>query len=328
METLNLTLEQVINLLPTTTSLVYVDYRDNLDEQTELIQQCISEGTFDRLYEKVDDWYMDANWEGLDYYLKELKSDIENTFDIEDATDIMEQYEEEIRDEIYNRCDDDIVNDLLRNTSNLIAHYDTGYEMDSGSWNWSEAETRLERIKIKKFLGIKNSGYNDAIDMMIGQATYGGSLLIYFQIDDLKDFFDLENVKSIKFKNAHIGIIDHFNGSGDITDLPKHQFTLPFNKDNVFLEKSIKYNWTYAIAGMVHNWCESTEYIFADDEVGTIEKSTTNNLLEQEQKYNETYKNGSCSVGDMDIKRHRNTTYINNYPCGNKCKDCGTFWID
>lgn len=329
METLQITLEQVLTLLPTSTTLVYVDYRDNLDEQTELIQQCINEGTFDALYEEVTEWYRDTEWDGLSYYLTELKSDIESTFNLDDATDIMEQYEDEIRDEIYNRCDDDILKDLLKNTRSLVAHYDTGYEMEGGSWKWSDAEVRLERIKIKKFLQIKDSYFDSNIDMMISQASYGGNLLIYFQIDDLQEFIDNFNgTKSIKFFDAHIGIIDHYNGSGDITDLPRHEFILPFNKDNVFLEESIKYNWTYSIAGMVSDWCESTQYEFLTEDVGKIQTSTTNNLLKQEQTYNETYKNGLCTFGDMDYNRHRNKEYINNYPCGTKCKDCGTFWID
>ena len=32
--------------------------------------------------------------------------------------------------------------------------------------------------------------------------------------------------------------------------------------------------------------------------------------------------------GDMNISRHKETPYRNDYPCGSRCEDCGTFWID
>ena len=59
-----------------------------------------------------------------------------------------------------------------------------------------------------------------------------------------------------------------------------------------------------------------------------IVESETNKLLEQEKKYNDTWKKGECTFGDMDITRHKNTPYQNDFPCGNKCTSCGTFWID
>ena len=38
--------------------------------------------------------------------------------------------------------------------------------------------------------------------------------------------------------------------------------------------------------------------------------------------------NGTCTFGDMDIKRYKNTSYITKFPCGMRCSTCGTFWID
>lgn len=328
--TKQITKDQVIELLPKTTSLIYVDYTDSLDEHHDLIQKCIHEGNFNCLYEAINDWYSDSQFDGIWDYMNDLRTKLENQFGLteEEVEEIIDEYEDEIKDEIYSRCDDDTLKDLIRNTSNPIAHYDTGYEIPFETWNLTEAELRLERIKLKKFLQIKTSSYDSDLDMMISQSN-GGSLLIYFKLD-INDFINNENkdFKSIKFTNAHIGIIDHYQGGGDITELHGHEFILPYGKENVFLEKTIKYNWTYEIAGMCHDWCDSTEYEFSFENVGEVEKSNTNNLLEQEEKYNQVYKNGECSTGDMDINRHRNTEYINNYPCGTKCKDCGTFWID
>jgi hypothetical protein len=179
-------------------------------------------------------------------------------------------------------------------------------------------------------LGIlSTTAYDLAIEIMIRQATYGGQLLIYFNLD-LKTFLEPNDKwETIVFKNAQIGIINHCNGSGDILEADIQEYIkLPYNSENVFLEKSIKYNWTYEIAGMCRDWCDSTQVSFTEEKIGEIVSSSTNKLLDEEANYNKTFKEGGCTFGDMDIRRHRKVDYINNYPCGNKCQDCGTFWID
>lgn len=321
-----ITLNEIIDLIPKTTSLVYVDYRDNLDEQQDIIQKCIHNNNFDDLYEKIDEWYWDCD--NITYYIDKLKTDLENKYNLteEEVENLIEKYEDEIRDTIYGRCDDDTVKDLINNTSDLVAHYDTRYYVNEGSWDWTKEEVKNERIKLKKFLQIKSTKYDKNIDMMIRQSSGGGYLLIYFNMD-INDFID-NNAKSIKFKNANIGIINHYEGSGDITYLEGHNFSLPYNPKNVFLEETIKYNWTYSIAGMSYDWCESTKYEFSIEDLGKIDDSYTNNLLEKEENYNKVYTSGKCSAGDMDINRHRDLFYRNDFPCGTKCPHCGTFFID
>jgi len=331
METIEISLEQIVKLLPDTTSLVYVDYRDDLSGMEEKIQEAIHKCEIYRIEEEISEAYWETEVHGEDYLLNELKSDLISEFDIDDdyAQDLIDEYEYELKDEIRSRCDDDTLGELISNTGRLIAHYDTGYEVCEGSWNWSDAEIRLERINIKKHLKIVSSEFDESIDMMIRQASYGGQLLIYFNID-IEDFLKDSESKSVSFTNACIGIVDHFNGSGDVldTDLSGHTITMPLNRENIFLEETIKYNWTYSIAGMCADWCDSTEVKLHKDDVGTLERSHQNNMNDKEKQYNNTFKDGSCTFGDMDITRHRNTEYRNDYPCGNKCKDCGTFWVD
>lgn len=323
-------LKDVLKLLPENISLIYVDYNDNLDEQHELLQKCLSEGSFDELYEKADEWYRDSEWQGIDYIKKELLKDLQSEFEIDEdeAENIIKKFDDNIRDEIYERRDDDVLSDLISNTSAPIMHYDTGYEMEGGSWNWTQKEVYTEMQSIKKFLGIRTKKYNKDIEMMISQATYGGNLLIYFK-GDIEQFMKLDGTeKTIRFSDAWIGVTDHCNGSGDITQLKGVSFKVPFDVKNTFYEQSIKYNWTYAIAVMCSDWCDSTSYEFLKESKGEAKLSSTHNHLEQERKYDETFKNGSCTTGDMDYNRHRNTYYENSYPCGNKCKDCLTFWVD
>ena len=326
-------ISEVLELLPKFTSLIYVDYMDSLDEQPKILQKCIHDGNIDAIYEQLDDWYYDSDLESVNSYKKELKEDICKKYSCseEEADAFLEDYEDEIREAIYERCNDDTVKDLLRNTSKPICHYDTGYSIDTETWNFSEAMVRLERMKIKKHLGITSSKFDSALDMMIMQCN-GGQLLIYFKAD-IEDFCKNESeelIKSICFNDAHIGIVDHAQGGGDVMEgfLKGENILLPFNKENIFLEKSIDYNWTYSIAGMSHDWCDDTKYTLGFTEVGEIEESKTNEFLKKEEKLDAIFKAGGCTAGDMKYTRHRNIHYINNYPCGSKCMDCNTFWID
>lgn len=323
--------EQIRELLPETVSLVYIDYRDSFDEQHHLLQKCLEENDWCPLTEKID--FHDSEWESIKVIKRELRKDLISKYGIskEEAKELIEKHEDDIRDYCYDKDTSTPIKDCIDNTGRLVAHYDTGYEMASDSWNWNEAQIRLERIKIKKHLGIKDSSHDDGIDMMIQQATYGGQLLIYFRLD-FNDFMNhMEFAKTISFDNAVIGIVNHYNGSGDVYDGGINGIKLPFNNRNVFLEKSIKYNWTYSIAGMCENWADGTSVELIQEPLKTdmvIPDSPQIKLQKQEEEYNKVFKAGGCSAGDMDIRRHRNAYYRNEFPCGNKCKDCGTFWID
>jgi hypothetical protein len=325
--------EQVKELLPEKTHLYYVDYNDSLDNSLDVIQECIHEGNHDALYEKIDDWWSDGV--DLSYEKGELKKAIIRKFDLdEDAADeIMDEYEDEIRDQLHDCDDSDVIKDLLRNTSKKAMFYDTGYYVESESWAWSEKRVKQERQLIKKQLGLRgiSEGNNHAIDMMLRQASYGGRLVLYFY-DNVGDYIKIdEKFNTISFRNPHIAVINNSNGSGDHCDLEAVAIKLPINKENLFICKEVRYSYTHDTCGMYDNWCEGTTVSFETKRLRnkrTVEESSINDHLAREKELNRVYKNGGCTAGDMDITRHRNTVYINDYPCGNRCKDCGNFWID
>lgn len=324
------TLNKILELIPDKTYLTYVDQNDSLSGYEKQIQECIHSQSYEHLDEIVFDAYSEQEWDSVKRYKKEFKKElISKGFKKKKVKRFCEKYDDYIDDKIRSNCADDLISDLIRNTSTIVCHYDTGYEVPSDSWSWKEKQVKVEIAEIKKILKIKNKDYDERIRLMILQASYGGNLLIFFNLDDLDSTIRTEEINSIKFKNAHIGIIDHYGGSGDITELNGHEFSIAFNPKNIFLEKTIKYNWTYSIAGMVRDWCESTGVEFSKRKMRRkVETSEINKLLEQEKKYNESWKKGECTFGDMDITRHKNTPYQNDFPCGNKCTSCGTFWID
>lgn len=323
------TLEEVLALLPKKVSLHYVDYRDSLDGNTKLLQKCITAGNMDILFDEVYDCYIDDHY-GFDEVIKQLRNDLEDEFEFDDdeLDDIMDEYEDELRDAIYERDDSNVVEDLLRNTSDQTMFYDTGHYVES-AYGESAAHYRMERKKIKKLLSIKDDTFDKAIDMMIAQASYGGNLYVYFY-DSVEDFINInESFNTISFSgNVSIAIVDHGGGSGDSTEIA-HSFKLPFERGNIFLDREVSYSYTFDVCGMSSNWCAGTEVSFEiTSKPGDIKKSSNTELIEREAKLDKIYCDGGCTAGDMKINRHRDTEYINNYPCGNRCKKCGTFFIN
>ena len=315
------TLEEIKALVPDKVSLYYVDMNDSLDGQLELVQKVIHEDTDEELYDKLHDWYDESVSANVSNEVEELGLSEEE----------LEEYDDYLRDLIYDRDDSTPIEDLIRNTGKQVFFYDTAYEMEANSWGWDEKKVYDVRKEIKKVLSIKlkDDTWDEYIDMMIRQASYGGQLVVYFY-DDLNDYLNIdEKINSISFSNPCIAIIDTCNGSGDHCELSGLELKLPFDRRNLFLDKTIKYSYTYDVCGMVDRWCESTSVkLEARNMKKTIEVSTTHAHLEREARYNKTFKEGSCTAGDMDITRHRDVPYSNDYPCGNRCKSCGTFWVD
>lgn len=328
----DLTLDKILSLLPEKVSLHYVDRGDSFDDQAKLLQKCITEGDIEHLLMQVDEWYIDDHY-GFDEVVKQLKSDMESLVDEdtgETVDDLYDQYEDHIRDAIWGRDDSDTITDLFRNTSKFIMFYDTGHEVES-SYPMSEAKCRLERYKIKKLLSINTSDYDNLIDQMLWQASYGGQLHIYFR-DAIDDYLEIdEKIKSIKFRGeVHIGCVNSGNGSGDITSF-KMDFKLPFNRNNLWIDEVTSYNWSVDIAGMCHDWCDSTIVELLEEVISdaVIEDSPMARHMSKEAEYDRVYRGGGCTAGDTNYSRHRNTTYYNQPGyCRNECTKCGTVWID
>jgi|688.fasta_scaffold290541_2 hypothetical protein len=144
MTTEKITLEQVIELLPKNVSLHYVDYNESLDGNTKIFAEAMEKGGY-AIDESLFEIFSDNEWEGVQYVLDELKEDICRKFDIEEneAEDILQEFDEEIRDEIYNRDDSTPTKDILRNTSpvpvrvSLYSNYDC-----MNSW-WFESQSPI-----------------------------------------------------------------------------------------------------------------------------------------------------------------------------------------
>jgi hypothetical protein len=328
-------MEIVKEILPSKTYLCETDHRESLNDSHKTILKCVEQNSLDPLFEELD--FTESEMDSEDAYKKELKGKLEEEFELVES--FMDEHDDEIREAIEERNQSNPMKDLMRHTSKIIFFYETGYEMDSESWSWTEARVRQERIAIKRHLGILGySASDEAIVAMIQMATYGGSLVVFFRekFEDL--IFEGEGKREashVIFSNPMIAIVNTANGSG--SDCPLGgvgnpvSIRMPFKRNNVNVEKCIEYNYTYEVCGMSEDWCDQTGVSF---EFGEMEKTDdasipeTKRIQARDEEYDRVFKAGGCSPGDMDIRRHRHAIYVNEYPCGNRCTDCGTFWID
>ena len=314
---------------------VYWDRNDELSKE----QICKIFESEDGINDVENEIY-DYNLEHICELELEMKSDVLTHFksriiselgsNKEDDEDEEPDWEEEFKDFCNDYISVDVDVEALMPGSQTF-FYDTCQEFrDPHPCDLREQYNDLRRIK--KTLGIKTSDFDEKIKELLQNANYGGRLVIYFQAGILELLNSLKSTPPnnfIKFSGeVVIAIIDTCGGSGYDTVI-KHEFELPFDRDNLFYEDSIKYNYSWAVCGMVRDWCDSTRFSFHEKKSKkAINKSSLTHARSVDRAYAETYRKGGCTAGDMDYSRHRNTEYINNYPCGSRCKDCGTFWVD
>jgi len=110
--------------------------------------------------------------------------------------------------------------------------------------------------------------------------------------------------------------------------IPRAQFIGNFYADR---SNCNGYSWD-SIAGQ-SDYDECTVYSLNKLKAGTtLLEVDTSETQKREQKLQAQWdKTKTCKAGDYDMNytRHKGEKpYNNNFPCGNTCETCGTFWID
>ena len=330
----------VTRLLDPWYELAYVDHGDNLHKHTDILTQCIAEGSLQPLEQEIFDWYIEQESDSLHYVLNELAGDMAREFDVskEQAKKWIERHQEELEELIHDRDRSNPLDALLRNTCGLVFFYDTGLYVEEGAWAWDDDELAEQVEAIATHLGIelpKGSKARAAIESCIANASYGGQLGIFFNLDgdDLErkgiTSWKGEKMSHITFRDPMVAIVDYVQGSGYHAALDKVTITLPYRANNLILDKAIKYSYTYQVCGMYSDWCGQTGVELSRENGNSpLPASPVTAHLGREAAYNKTWREGKCSFGDMDIHRHHDLRYINDFPCGMRCGKCGTFWID
>jgi len=307
---------------PRGVELIYVDYRDCIEDAKD--REAILQAPEDA-YEIIDsnNWMSQSQWESINEILEQYKKSIE-------ADDLSDEVTEAMRDWLYEHDKSDTLNDLLKNGSDEYMYYDTGIEIESLDYHQSDKNYVSKTAKmIMKKLKLEQKEHQAGIEMMIEQAWDGGQLVILFEAS-IGNF--LNDAKYIKFnKKAELCIMNRGQGCGDNTALHQ-ELLLKFKRENIHTDKGDNgYSYAYDVCGLVGGIMNDG---FLTNKKGTSSAISvdTNEQREaqraQEERYIASWKAGKCSAGDMNIKRHKNTPYRNDYPCGNKCEECGTFWVD
>lgn len=319
-----ITYDEIVALMNKSYSLYYVDYRDDLDERLEEVQNAIHGD-----HEGLDDITMDWDiWETEKEYLNQLKDKVAAHFEIEDdkAQELIDEHEDDLRNVMHERDDSTPLSDLMRNTGDQVLFYDTGVEIGD---MYADLKERIRDVKKAIKIPIKNKEFDATIEELVENATYGGRLVIYFR-DSLKEWTELDDdINTIKFSNiVTVAVINNGNGSGFDVEM-KHEFTIPFNRKNVFIDKTVKYSYVYEVCGLDPQWCKKTGVSLLKRKTKKVAAiSAINDHIDKVKELNDVFKKGGCTTGDMNIKRHRDTFYRNDYPAGTTCPHCHTFWVD
>lgn len=298
--------------------LVYIDYRDMIEDD-ELIEKMVRAGNCDALCE--NDWYWEARIDGARYVVDEKRKEFPEMTD-EEAEQVLIYIQEhdESRPE----------KDLIRNTPAKFFYYSLGLE-DNGM-ELEGGEPLDERVAaICKHMGIFDDDFKKSVREMCDNAGYGGNLVILFE-SDIEDM--LEDGKYIKFDDdARLCLMNRGQGAGHDVKLGR-KIVVPFKRENLHTDEGAA---GYSYAGDVCGMCRgvSGSATICDNADGAIMVSGGSESAEEiafaarETNFADKWKKtGKCSAGDMNITRHKRTEYVNNFPCGNKCAECGTFWVD
>jgi hypothetical protein len=244
-------------------NLIEIDRSDSIPNDYDTmnkVDDAIRSQDWSHLDNCIDEfWQMESRDNAIDYIVTELKEEF-SRMDLSDCFDIdsyFEKWQDDIQYEIENRDISNPLRDIIRNTGEIVLFYDLNTEIVTP---YDEAGYKENFKAIKKVLKIKGHEFDKDINSLIINASYGGSLVLYFTAD-INDMMNLTNKKKISFKNPNVAIIDTMNGSGDNEQFGI-EFSTSFDTNNLRVDKSIRYNYTYAVCGMSTNWCDGTQVQF------------------------------------------------------------------
>ena len=290
--------------------LVYVSYDDKLNE--EQLQEVLEKGF-------IEDWQWtdDCSYEAIDQMEKELFKD----YDIS-------VIQNSISDWCYEHDTSNPLKDLLNHNNDIVFYYRLGHEVSGYDGNDFKGDMKLMKSLFKP----KDAEAVKTLEKMVKEAGYGGEVVIMFKMDG-SDLLLMHNssFKYLTFTDPTVAIMDRMNGSGSFEQV-MGTFQLPGIASRLRMDETAP---GYALISDVYdcnssavegsmNWSNKRKghllKVDGEDGISDFER--------KEAEYDKVFKEGKCSHGDINMKRHRDVQYINQYPCGSHCMDCKMFWID
>ncbi|MFS2717024.1 hypothetical protein AAH068_19140 [Bacteroides uniformis] len=249
-----LSIETVKSWMEESYQLVWVDYRDNLNGQQDLIQKCLREKSDTPLLEKVNEWYEETEWEAVNNVFEELKEDcIRDGFTDREVEEFFAGHEEEIKETIRERDDSDPLKELIDHTDNIpvrvemLSNYDciNSHWLESGGYSYEESyfgdmvdALNLNPAKVKEIMashgeklvgrfpdkksrnGKEQVSYEHFYQELLNSCC-GANLLTYIATVSLKELcesgFDLSEI--IIPKGNACGLYSSMQGGGSLFEM-------------------------------------------------------------------------------------------------------------
>ena len=310
---------------PKGVELIYVDYSDSYEDATKL--QEVLKGDDDT----VDwEWQTDSQHDSIGQILENYREEIK-------ADDISDEVRDAMKDWLFEHDTSTPIKDLLKNTRDqlfFINTIDNANQFEGASYE-KEYSKQLNKLQ-KKYA--RTEAQKKEIAYVLREQFYESPVSFYFYASPLDVFNAIHDNqdKYIVIKGAYFSTIDRGQGSNWLGNegifdifLLKENFIENFFLDNA---KGSGYGWGeiagqsgYDEAGV---YSENKKPKGIKQEIIEIETEVTEAQKREaalDKKWRETK---ICTFGDMNFKRHESAPYRNEYPCGNKCEKCGTFWID
>lgn len=304
--------------VPETVWLGYAEQGDSYEGRFGIKQDCVSANNLCPIYEDLSDW----EGETAAYYARGYLDDIEKKMCEDGLEEEYDKHKDEIRDLLYDRDESDMIWELISRDEDDF-FYSLGMDIPHEPWNDGHVAYNIRRkLKLPN-----EEKYTKEIQELVDNCYYGGELRIYFSanITDMisRKKFDF---RSIEFSGTvAVGIVNSTEGSGYMVDIWIDKLVLPFKRENLFLDRAVNYSWHEICGGMTYDTKVELSY---KGTRGILKESGSLGMMQIDRKYEETFKKGKCTFGDMNMRRHRDVVYDNSFPAGNRCPHCGTFWID
>jgi hypothetical protein len=298
--------------------LVYIDYRDSYEDMAQL-QRVLKDGADefdagDYSYETID--------EVMKNYLRESEAD-----------ELSDEVREAMQEWLQDHDTSDPQRELLKHTGSKLFYIETrDYSNQNEAIN-TGTDPRDYKKLVKKYG--KTDAQAKAVKYVLDNQFYGAPVSFYFyaDVEDVYNVIHGKNSKYIGVSGAYFSTVDRVQGSNWLGEDAIFTITIPREDliKNVYLDeaKGTGYGWG-EIAGQ-SGYDDAVVCAIATKTKGSIlVQSETSEAQAREARLQAHWdKTHTCTAGDMNMKRHAGEQpYRNEYPCGNKCTACGTFWVD
>lgn len=153
--------------------LVYIDYRDELSDED--VQNLLN-GEVDKVEERLEEYTSENRHRGAEYEVEQLLTD--------EQRELLEEHDllYDLQDEIKDRDESDPIRDMLRNTPQKLMTVDLDHEVPDYTLR---EDDEFEQIlaDIAEAAGIELAANRDALAEMVGNASYGGRLMVIWYGD-------------------------------------------------------------------------------------------------------------------------------------------------